>query len=310
MGQPDIRGLDLPMLRTFDALLREGSVSRAASRLFLSQPAVSASLKRLREVFGDPLFTRTSHGIVPTPRALALAPRVEAVLHEMHKLMSLEQAFDPATSDRILRITGSDHTCRVMLPLLCAELTRLGSRMRLSWELADYGRLTERLRRGDVDVGLHPRLSPASGVESTLLYGDSYVAVARHGHPALETQPISLDAFCDAPHVVLGQTRSVLDDTVDQALARKGRQRLVQAAVSTFSQMVELMCGDAHSALIAVFPQRVARHYAAQLASAALPVELPDYRLYVCWAERSNADPAVLWLRDEILRHGHAMGAA
>lgn len=310
MGQPDIRGLDLPMLRTFDALLREGSVSRAASRLFLSQPAVSASLKRLREVFGDPLFTRTGHGIVPTPRALALAPRVEAVLHEMHKLMSLEQAFDPATSDRILRITGSDHTCRVMLPLLCAELTRLGSRMRLSWELADYGRLTERLRKGDVDVGLHPRLSPASGVESTLLYDDSYVAVARHGHPALAAQPLSINAFCNAPHVVLGQTRSVLDDTVDQALARKGRQRLVQAAVATFSQMVELMCGDEHSALIAVFPQRVARHYAAQLASAPLPVELPDYRLYVCWAERSNADPAVLWLKDEILRHGQAMGEA
>lgn len=303
MGQSDIRGLDLPMLRTFDALLREGSVSRAAARLFLSQPAVSASLKRLREVFGDPLFTRTGHGIVPTPRALALAPRVEAVLNEMHKLMNLEQAFDPATSDRILRITGSDHTCRVMLPLLCAELSQRGSRMRLSWELADYSRLTERLRKGDVDVGLHPRLSPATGVESTLLYEDGYVVVGRHAHPAMAS-PMGLDAFCAAPHAVLGQTRSVLDDTVDQALARKGRERHVQAAVATFSQMVDLMCS---SALIAVFPQRVARHYAGQLACTALPFELPDYRLYVCWAERSNADPAVLWLKDEILRQSQAV---
>ena len=303
MAQSDIRSLDLPMLRTFDALLREGSVSRAAARLFLSQPAVSASLKRLREVFGDPLFTRTGHGIVPTPRALALAPRVEAVLNEMHKLMNLEQAFDPATSDRIVRITGSDHTCRVMLPLLCSELSQRGSRMRLSWELADYSRLTERLRKGDVDVGLHPRLSPATGVESALLYEDGYVVVARHAHPALAS-PMGLDAFCAAPHAVLGQTRSVLDDTVDQALARKGRERHVQAAVATFSQMVELMCA---SEQIAVFPRRVAQRYASQLGSAPLPVELPDYRLYVCWAERSNADPAVLWLKDEILRHAYAL---
>lgn len=304
MAQSDIRGLDLPMLRTFDALLREGSVSRAAARLFLSQPAVSASLKRLREVFGDPLFTRTGHGIVPTPRALALAPRVEAVLNEMHKLMNLEQAFDPAHSDRIVRITGSDHTCRVMLPLLCNELSRRQSRMRLSWELADYGRLTERLRKGDVDIGLHPRLSPATGVESTLLYEDGYVVVARHGHPALGPAAMPLDAFCTTPHLVLGQTRSVLDDTVDQALSRKGRERHVQAAVATFSQMVDLMCA---SELIAVFPRRVAEHYASQLGWAPLPVELPDYRLYVCWAERSNADPAVLWLKDEILRHACAL---
>ena len=99
MGRPDIRGVDLAMLRTFDALLRERSVSRAASRLFLSQPAVSASLKRLRETFDDPLFTRTAHGVVPTPRALALAPRVEAVLQDMQQL--LNAAPEPAVKEDV-----------------------------------------------------------------------------------------------------------------------------------------------------------------------------------------------------------------
>jgi DNA-binding transcriptional LysR family regulator len=75
MNPRDIRSLDVGMLRTFDALMRERSVSRAAARLFLSQPAVSASLNRLREVFDDPLFTRTGHGVTPTPRAQALARR-------------------------------------------------------------------------------------------------------------------------------------------------------------------------------------------------------------------------------------------
>src|SRR6478735_7820878 len=83
MNQRDIRSLDIGMLRTFDALMREQSVSRAAARLFLSQPAVSASLNRLREVFEDPLFTRTSHGVVPTARAHALAPQVEKLLADL-----------------------------------------------------------------------------------------------------------------------------------------------------------------------------------------------------------------------------------
>ena len=304
MGRPDIRGVDLAMLRTFDALLRERSVSRAASRLFLSQPAVSASLKRLRETFDDPLFTRTAHGVVPTPRALALAPRVEAVLQDMQQLLNADRAFDPAHSDRILRIAGSDHSSRGLLPLLCKELTACGSRIRLAWELADYGQLPERLRKGDIDIGLLPRTAPAAGVESELLYEDAYVAVARRGHPRY-AGGMDIEAFCAMPHVVLGQSRSNLDDGIDQALARRGLSRHVQAALTTFSQMTDLL---ANTDAVAVFPQRVARHYASALEAMPLPFELPSYRLYVCWDTRSNADEAVLWLRDALVRLGRPPG--
>jgi DNA-binding transcriptional LysR family regulator len=304
MGRPDIRGVDLAMLRTFDALLRERSVSRAASRLFLSQPAVSASLKRLRETFDDPLFTRTAHGVVPTPRALALAPRVEAVLVDLQGLLSPDGAFDPAKSERILRIAGSDHSSRGMLPLLCRELAACGSHIRLAWELADYSQLPERLRRGDIDLGLLPRMAPAAGVESELLYEDAYVAVARRGHPRY-VGGMDLEAFCAMPHVVLGQSRSVLDDTIDQALARRGLARHVQAAVTTFSQMTDLL---ASTDAVAVFPQRVASRYAQLLEAMPLPFELPTYRLYVCWDARSNADDAVRWLRDALVRLGRGPG--
>ena len=302
MGRPDIRGVDLAMLRTFDALLRERSVSRAASRLFLSQPAVSASLKRLRETFDDPLFTRTAHGVVPTARALALAPRVEAVLQDMQQLLNADRAFDPASSERILRIAGSDHSSRGLLPLLCRELSDCGSRIRMAWELADYGQLPERLRKGDIDIGLLPRMAPAAGVESELLYEDAYVAVARSGHPRFQ-DGMGIEAFCGMPHVVLGQSRSILDDSIDQTLARRGLSRYVQAAVTTFSQMKDLL---ASTDAIAVFPQRVARHYAGLLQAMPLPFELPSYRLYVCWDTRSNADEAVLWLRDALVRLGRA----
>src|SRR4051812_21043490 len=133
MAGADIRSLDISMLRTFDALLSERSVSRAAARLFLSQPAVSSSLKRLREVFDDPLFTRSAHGVVPTARALALAPHVEAVLAEVSRLLAAGREFDPASSDRIFRIVGSDHMSQLLLPPLCRELVEHGSRIRVFW---------------------------------------------------------------------------------------------------------------------------------------------------------------------------------
>ena len=126
------------------------------------------------------------------------------------------------------------------------------------------------------------------------------MAVARRGHPR-HAGGMDIEAFCAMPHVVLGQSRSNLDDGIDQALARRGLSRHMQAALTTFSQMTDLL---AHSDAIAVFPQRVARHYAAALDAMPLPFDLPSYRLYVCWDTRSNADEAVLWLRDALVRLG------
>jgi DNA-binding transcriptional LysR family regulator len=293
MALPDIRSLDIGMLRTFDALLRERSVSRAAARLFLSQPAVSASLKRLRDTFDDPLFTRTAHGVQPTARALALAPHVEAVLLEVSKLLNLERGFDPATSDRIFRVSGSDYSSQRMLPAVCSELATMGSRVRLLWESANFATLAERLKRGDLDLGVIPRLSPPSEVEHQGLYEDSYVAVARRGHPAFEAG-VSIDAFCDTPQVFFGYGASWLDDHIDQLLARQGLHRRMQVAVTSFSQMAAILARTDH---LSVFPRRVALSHEAELQSWPLPFEMPRYTVYLCWDRRSQEDAGVAWLR-------------
>lgn len=293
----DVRGMDVAMLRSFDALLRERSVSKAAARLFLSQPAVSASLKRLRLAFDDELFVRAKYGVEPTPRALALAPGVEAVLSELQKLMSGHQAFDPARSDRILRVAGSDHLCRTLLPTLCQTLTALGSRMRVAWSLADYSATADELARGDIDLALIPRTTQISGLQTSMLCEDAYVGVARQGHPLLAAGQ-DLDAFCAYAHVVLGQSRSVLDDTIDRQLARLDSRRHVQAGVNSFSQMVDLLV---ETDLIAVFPLRVARRYGQALATVPLPFELPNYRLYACWHKRGESDEAIAWLRGQVI---------
>jgi DNA-binding transcriptional LysR family regulator len=304
MAPRDIRSIDIAMLRTFDALMRERSVSRAAARLFLSQPAVSATLNRLRGAFGDPLFTRTGHGVLPTARAQRLAPQVERLLLELSQLLEPEGGFDPAGSQRIFRLAGSDHASHWVLPPLARELAALGSGIRLFWEQAPFASTPERLRKGDIDIALMPRLKPPTEVECLPLYGDHYVAVARHGHPAFSSG-LTLEGFCALPQAFFGYGTSALDDLIDSELARLGQRRLAQVAVTGFSQMVTLLAETDHAA---VMPQRVARAHAAQLQNHALPFALPGYTLYIGWDRRSTDDPGLAWLRGRLVSLAAAAG--
>lgn len=297
MNQRDIRSLEIGMLRTFDALMRERSVSRAAARLFLSQPAVSASLNRLRETFGDPLFTRTSHGVVPTVRAKVLAPQVEKVLADIASLLEVDQLFDPAKSNRIFRIAGSDHACHLVLPALGRKLAACGSQIRIVWEPPGTWPLADRLHRGELDLGVIARIHPPQDVEMVALYEDHYVYAMRRDHPQAG-QPVTLDSFCATPQVFLGYGTSALEDVIDETLTKSGRQRLTQIAVSSFGQIIDLLQHSDHAAVIA---SRVAQTHANKLRVHELPFELPKYQMLLCWDARASGDAAAQWLKNEIL---------
>ncbi len=298
MAERDIRSLDLGMLRAFDALMRERSVSRAAERLFLSQPAVSASLNRLREVFGDPLFARTSHGVTPTPRAQALAAQIEKVLADIAALLDAEQPFDPAGSDRIFRIAGSDQASRSVLPALGRALLACGSAIRVVWEPPGAWSLPERLHRGDLDLAVVARIHPPRDMETIALYEDRYVYALRAGHPR-SGEPLTLDMFCTVPQIFLGYGSSVLDDTIDEILARSGRHRLAQFAVTSFGQIVHQL---QHSDHAAVLGSRIAAAHTDKLHVQPLPFELPSYHALLCWDVRAEGDAGIQWLKTEILR--------
>jgi DNA-binding transcriptional LysR family regulator len=298
MNQRDIRSLDIGMLRTFDALMREQNVSRAAARLFLSQPAVSASLNRLREVFGDPLFTRTSHGVVPTPRARALAPQVAKLLADLAALLEGDQPFDPARSQRIFRIAGSDHASRMLLPALSQALVALASGIRIVWVPPGSWSLAEHLHKGELDLAVVARMQVPRDIETRVLYEDHYVYVMRKDHPRA-AEPVTLESFCAIPQIFLGYGTSMLDDLIDETLARSGRQRLAQIAVTSFGQIVHQLLHSDHAAVLG---GRVARQFAAELHIQPLPFELPGYSSLLCWDARSDADAGTQWLKGEVLR--------
>lgn len=298
MKQRDIRSLDIGMLRTFDALMRERSVSRAAARLFLSQPAVSASLNRLRETFNDPLFTRTGHGVLPTPRAQALAPQVEKVLTDIAGLLDEGTPFDPATSNRIFRIAGSDQPSRLILPALGRTLTACGSGVRILWEPPSTWPLEDRLSKGDLDLAIIARIKLPKEVEFTPVYQDHYVYAMRRDHPRAG-EPVTLDSFCEIPQIFLGYGTSVLDDMIDELLAKSGRQRLAQFAVTSFGQIIHQLQHSDHAAVIG---QRVAQTHADKLHIQPLPFELPNYQQLLCWDAKARGDAGIQWLKGEILR--------
>lgn len=295
MSGIDIRSLDMSMLRTFEALLAERSVSRAASRLFLSQPAVSASLKRLREVFGDPLFRRTASGVEPTARALALAPHVESVLSELNRLLCAGLEFDPASSTRMFRIVGSDTLSLRVLPQLCEELTRCGSRVRVVWDLANY-RAYERLQRGDGDLGLLPSFTPPLALDAELLYEDHYVVATA---PGSVSGGLTIDDFCKSPQVFIGYGRSAVEDAVDGIMAKAGVHRYPQVAVTTFLQMALLVGEGGH---VAILPARVAAQLSRLIEAHPLPFSLPRYGLFMCHSHHASADPGLQWLKTVVSR--------
>jgi DNA-binding transcriptional LysR family regulator len=296
MNQRDIRSLDLGVLRTFDALMQEKNVSRAAARLFLSQPAVSASLNRLREVFGDPLFTRTARGVVPTERALALAPQVRQVLDGVAALLEGDADFDPARSNRIFRIAGSDHASRMLLPALSQMLVQLGSGIRIVWVPPGTWSLAEHLHKGELDLAVIARIQVPRDIETQVLYEDSYVYVMRKDHPRAG-EAVTMESFCEIPQIFLGYGTSMLDDLIDETLAKSGRQRLAQIAVTSFGQIVHQL---RHSDHAAVLGGRVARQFADELHIQALPFELPGYQSLLCWDARSATDGGVQWLKAQI----------
>jgi len=249
-------------------------------------------------VFGDPLFTRTSHGVVPTGRALALAPQVDKVLADLAALLEGQAGFDPAASGRIFRIAGSDHASRMLLPELSRTLIALGSGIRLVWVPPGTWSLAEHLHKGELDLGVIARIERPRDIATEVLYEDRYVYVMRKGHPRAG-EPVTLESFCAIPQIFLGYGTSTLDDLIDGILARGGRRRLAQVAVTSFGQVVHQL---RHSDHAAVLGGRVARAYAQELHIQPLPFELPGYQSLVCWAPRAQGDAGIAWLREQVLR--------
>ena len=301
----NFRTLDLNLLRVFDAVMAEGSLTRAAERLAMTQPAASHALKRLHEAVGEDLFLRTAHGMRPTLRAQALWPQVRQALAQLQSALS-PRAFDPTRDCANFNIAMADATAAMLLPQLVGmiESEQALTNIRiLPLTTRDPRRLVE---DGDADlaVGYFPTAIAAivAQGEDTLLrhrqlYASEYVCVMRRDHPLADAE-LSLDAFVQAHHLLVSFSGRP-HGFVDQALAVLGRQRRIMLTVNQFATAGSVV---ARSDLLTVLPREFLPATGAEhrLVQKPLPLPLAPIDVGMMWHLRKDDDPAHRWLRERL----------
>ncbi len=288
----DIRAMDLNLLKALDALLDERSVTRAAQRLSLTQPAVSGMLTRLRESFGDPLFVRTQRGITPTLRAQELAVPVKELLGGIESLLQ-PQAFDPATAQMTVHLAATDYAMQAVVVPLLAKLRRCAPGVRMAVVPAQHLPVFERLERGDIDLALISPENTAPDLYARHLFDERYVCVMRSDHPEAQGGALSLDRFCALDHALISYTGGSFFGATDEALARLGRSRRVVLSITSFLVLPEIL---RTSDLIAVVPERVVAQ-AHGLVVLEPPLEIRGFAKTAAWHERTHRSAGHRWVR-------------
>jgi DNA-binding transcriptional LysR family regulator len=301
----NFRTLDLNLLRVFDAVMAEGSLTRAAERLAMTQPAASHALKRLHVAIGEDLFHRSAHGMRPTVRAELLWPQVRAALAQLQGALS-PRDFDPARDAATFSIAMADATAAMLLPPVISAIEReraLANIRTLPLTTRDPRRLVEEAD-ADLAIGYFPNAIAAivaQGDEATLhhrlLYATQYVCVMRRDHP-LAGRELTLDSFVDAHHLLVtfsGRAHGF----VDEALAALGRQRRIVLTVNQFATAGSVV---ARSDLLTVLPRQFlpATGVEHRLVQKPLPLSLAPVNVEMMWHLRKDDDPAHRWLREVI----------
>ena len=292
----NVQQLDLNLLRAFDAVLQEKSVTAAALRLGLTQPAVSNALSRLRTLFGDALFLRTPGGMDPTPFARELGEPVRQALALLESALAHGPGFDPTSATRAFRFYMSDLGQVEFLPPLIERVQRVAPGVRLEAVAIDVEDIEKALASGTLDlaVGFLPGLGLP--VLRKPLFRDPYVCLMRKDHPIGKT--LTKKKFQDASHVLVSYRGG--HRVIEEALERAGLARRIALRVPHFTVVPMVL---QRTDLILILPQRVARVYERQGPFRYLPppVSIPPADVGVHWHQRFDADPGNRWLRDQLL---------
>ncbi|OPC84395.1 LysR family transcriptional regulator [Embleya scabrispora] len=285
-------GMDLNLLTALDALLEECSVSGAAQRMHLSEPAMSRTLGRIRKALGDPVLVRAGRTMVPTPHALAIRSEVRVVLERARTLFTAAGEVDLRTLSRTFTVLSHDAFTAACAAELFARAAREAPGVRLKF-LAESHTDTQALRDGiaDLEVGVIDATAPEVLTEH--LFDDRMVGCVRAGHPLLRGR-CTPERFAAAEHLIVSR-RGKLHGPVDAALAELGLTRRVVGAVPTYpSSLFILLEGDLVGLVAA---QLIGLTEARGLRTFEVPLSLPPLPMGLAWHPRHDADPGHAWLR-------------
>ncbi|MGC8118907.1 LysR family transcriptional regulator [Marinobacter sp. VGCF2001] len=289
---------ELQLLYIFDAIMTERSVTRAAERLAMTQPAVSNAISRMRQIWNDPLFVRKGRNIEPTSYALSLWDQVGDHMYALTNAVSATQ-FDPGTSKRKFRIAVTD----VVVEMVWQQVIELLEREAPGVDIHAVPYTPEGtyadLREAHVDLAVGVLNQHDHSLRSTWLFEGGFMLAMRADHP-LAGRPITMDEFLEARHLLVtmsGDAHGFVDNYLDQ----KGQSRRIAATVNHFSIVPQLL---RNSNLIAAVPELISQDcgFVNDLWMGPLPFEVDPTSLYLIWHARHDRDPGVVWLRNHLER--------
>ncbi|HMB73322.1 MAG TPA: LysR family transcriptional regulator [Gammaproteobacteria bacterium] len=293
----NLRQFDLNLLVALDVLLQERNVTRAAERLYLSQPAMSGMLSRLRQSFGDELLVRVGRGLEPTEFAAGIAERVHECVQELEELLVSRRPFSPESEKRAFRVGATDYTVLLLFEPLMKRLSEVAPDISVNFVKLE---LTsgERIAEGVIDFGVFPaQFEP--GLPSEPLFEDTWVCAAWEGNSP-HGDRLTIEEFLSRPHVSFSISDPGHVSVAQDYLARHGHEHKIIATTESFTAAPFLLHG---TALLTIVPRRLGERLrsAAEINLLELPFEVPKLQEKIVWNPRFSSSLAHTWMREQIV---------
>lgn len=304
MSRANLARVDLKLLNTLRVLLEERNVTRAAERLFVSQPAMSKSLQKLKEIFNDPLFERTAYGLIPTPKAEELALKLPQLLEQFQQLIEGDH-FNPETHDGQFRLALPQIISETALPLLVKQLAKDAPLTQL--QAADMPEdYLEQLATGRLDFVIQRSNQPRQGLLSFPLGQGRARCLMRRDHPLLKKQELTVEDYLNYPHVQVYFPGMTDDNTgiIDQVLRKQQLQRNIIFTTTHLTSALEcLLTTDC----LMVGPENITQSgpYHKLICARSFPETLPfpQLQFVLLQHERTQHSQPHQWLRNLLLTH-------
>lgn len=291
----DLNKVDLNLFVVLDSIYSESSLSGAAKRLYVTQPAVSAALARLRELFDDPLFVRTGRRMVPTPTTESIISQVREALALMRSSVDKTYQFIPAREQKTFRLSMNDLSESVVLPQLYQVLEKEAPKMRLQVVQLNRRDALKSLSAGQLDFVLDAPLLTNEQLCHSPLFEGEYVAVVREGHPVAQ-QELTLERYLSLSHIHIS-SRTTGPGYVDYALERINAKRRIVVRTQHYLMVPKLISETDLCATMPSYSAAIPNTMALQL-----PFEMEPQGHHLYWHRSRDSDPAIQWVKGVILR--------
>ncbi|CAN5760431.1 LysR family transcriptional regulator [soil metagenome] len=294
-----ISKVDLNLFTVFDAIYTEGSVTRASQKLFLTQPAISHALARLRLIFDDPLFVRQGHAMVSTPLARSIIEPVRTALRGLEVTLADAGKFDPAMENKQFNLALRDVLESTVLPPLLKSITQQAPHINLAAIQVDRRELVSELAAGSLDLAIDMLLPLPNEIRRQKIVQDTTVVVVRKGHPVINGK-LDLDTYLNAEHILASSRRKGMG-LEDFELSRLGLQRRIRLRCQHYFAACRVV---SQTDLLLTMPEGYARIANEQFDNQVLPlpIPMPSWDVYLYWHQNVENDPANRWLREQVMQ--------